>query len=77
MDRGAWWSIVHGGDKESDTTECLTHTHKKGKGKIHFAPSQETLKPRSFRPPLACEVLKSSFHVLLTKYLFDFSYTQG
>ena len=21
MDRGAWWAIVHGGAKESDTTE--------------------------------------------------------
>ena len=25
MDRGAWWAIVHGGHKESDTTEQLTH----------------------------------------------------
>ena len=24
MDRGAWWSTVHGGRKESDTTEWLT-----------------------------------------------------
>ena len=24
MDRGAWWAIVHGGLKESDTTEPLT-----------------------------------------------------
>ena len=24
MDRGAWWAIVHGGGKESDTTEQLT-----------------------------------------------------
>ena len=24
MDRGAWWAIVHGGLKESDTTEWLT-----------------------------------------------------
>ena len=28
MDRGAWWAIVHGVAKESDTTEQLTHTHK-------------------------------------------------
>ena len=26
MDGGAWWGTVHGGHKESDTTEC-THTH--------------------------------------------------
>ena len=24
MDRGAWWATVHGGHKESDTTERLT-----------------------------------------------------
>ena len=24
MDRGAWWTTVHGGCKESDTTEWLT-----------------------------------------------------
>ena len=30
MDRGAWWATVHGGRKESDTTEWLTHTHKPG-----------------------------------------------
>ena len=24
MDRGAWWATVHGGHKESDTTEPLT-----------------------------------------------------
>ena len=24
MKRGAWWAIVHGGHKESDTTEQLT-----------------------------------------------------
>ena len=24
MDRGVWWVIVHGGHKESDTTEQLT-----------------------------------------------------
>ena len=27
MDRGAWRATVHGGHKESDTTEQLTHTH--------------------------------------------------
>ena len=28
MDRGAWWATVHGGHKESDTTErARTHTH--------------------------------------------------
>ena len=26
MDRGAWWVTVHGGSKESDTTEQLTLT---------------------------------------------------
>ena len=26
MDRGAWWATVHGGPKESDTTDH-THTH--------------------------------------------------
>ena len=26
MDRGAWWAIVHGVAKESDTTEKQTHT---------------------------------------------------
>ena len=26
MDRGAWWAAVHGGHKEWDTTESLTHT---------------------------------------------------
>ena len=25
-DRGAWWATVHGGPKESDVTEQLTHT---------------------------------------------------
>ena len=25
MDRGAWWAIVHGGHKELDMTEGLTH----------------------------------------------------
>ena len=25
MDRGDWWAIIHGGHKESDTTEQLTH----------------------------------------------------
>ena len=24
MDRGAWWATVHGGHKESETTERLT-----------------------------------------------------
>ena len=24
MDRGAWWAIVHKGQKESDTTESLS-----------------------------------------------------
>ena len=30
MDKGAWWGTVHGGHKESDTTEQLsprTHIH--------------------------------------------------
>ena len=27
MDRGAWWAMVHGVEKEVDTTEQLTHTH--------------------------------------------------
>ena len=28
MDRGAWWAIVHGVEKESDMTEHVhTHTH--------------------------------------------------
>jgi len=26
-DRGAWWAAVHGGHKESDTTERLTHAY--------------------------------------------------
>ena len=25
MDTGAWWATVHGGHRESDTTEWLTH----------------------------------------------------
>ena len=25
MDRGDWWAIIHGGRKESDMTERLTH----------------------------------------------------
>ena len=25
MDRGAWWATVHGGRKESDTTERLSN----------------------------------------------------
>ena len=25
MDRGAWWTTVHGGHKESDTTEQLNN----------------------------------------------------
>ena len=28
MDRGAWWATVYGVEKELDTTEQLTHTHK-------------------------------------------------
>ena len=31
MDRGAWWARVHGGHKESDTTEATEHAH------THFA----------------------------------------
>ena len=27
MDRGAWWATVHGGHKESDTTERLSTTY--------------------------------------------------
>ena len=27
MDRGDWWTTVHGVTKELDTTEQLTHTH--------------------------------------------------
>ena len=27
MDRGAWWAIVHGIAKESDTTEAAEHVH--------------------------------------------------
>ena len=27
MDRGAWRATVHGGHKELDTTDGLTHTH--------------------------------------------------
>ena len=28
IDRGAWWATVHGGRRESDTTECAyIHTH--------------------------------------------------
>ena len=27
MDGGAWWATVHGGHKELDTIERLTHTH--------------------------------------------------
>ena len=27
MNRGAWWATVHGGHKELDITEQLTHTH--------------------------------------------------
>ena len=26
VDGGAWWPTVHGGHKESDTTEWLTHS---------------------------------------------------
>ena len=33
MDRGAWWAIVHGAIKESDTTEQLS-THKSEKLKM-------------------------------------------
>ena len=38
MDRGAWWSIVHGVAKEPDTTEVAEHTacegwrEKRGRG---------------------------------------------
>ena len=38
MDRGAWGATVHGGHKESDTTERLTHTHRKG------GPGEQALK---------------------------------
>ena len=27
MDRGVWQATVHGGHKELDMTELLTHTH--------------------------------------------------
>ena len=30
VDRGAWWATVHGGHKESDTTEWLTLTRDHG-----------------------------------------------
>ena len=30
MDRGAWWAAVHGGHKELDTMEQLTHIHTEG-----------------------------------------------
>ena len=30
MNRRAWWATVHGGRKESDTTERLIRTIKKG-----------------------------------------------
>ena len=33
MDREAWQAIVHGGCKESDTTECLS-TAQQGSNKI-------------------------------------------
>ena len=29
MDRGAWWAAVHGGHKESDTSEATKHTRGK------------------------------------------------
>ena len=29
MDRGAWWSTIHGVTKESDTTEMTEHTHRR------------------------------------------------
>ena len=38
MDRGAWRATVHGGHKESDMTERLTHTHRKG------GPGEQALK---------------------------------
>ena len=28
MDRGTWWTTVHGVAKESDTIEATQHTHK-------------------------------------------------
>ena len=33
--RKAWWAIVHGGCKESDTTEQLTHIHTQTHTHIH------------------------------------------
>ena len=35
MDGEAWWATVHGGLKESDTTEQLTHTHTQEAGVGH------------------------------------------
>ena len=47
MDRGAWRATVHGGHKESDTTEQLTqthtHTHKFYKSRLFFLFSLEEL----------------------------------
>ena len=47
MDRGTWWTTVHGVAKESDTTECTsTHTHM-------LEPTQETLplkRPQGRKP---------------------------
>ena len=35
MDRGAWWTIVHGAT-ESDMTELLIHTHQLASGPSHL-----------------------------------------
>ena len=32
MDRGAWWATAHGGHKESDMAEQLTHTVQTSQG---------------------------------------------
>ena len=43
MDRGAWWTTVHGVAKESDTIECTsTHTHMLGANTRDPTPKKAT-----------------------------------
>ena len=54
MDRGAWWATVHGGHKESDTSEWLSttqhnvytsHTHSIRLGYVPFTKQLPALEP--------------------------------
>ena len=54
MDRGAWWAMVHGVTKESDTTEQLNSSSNKAFLQMcsvgHAAPGEKCAAPLSTSP---------------------------